>query len=92
VTYTLVLPPTLTLNQANAFVLAQAKVIAADAAAQVTVDASALNQFDSSALAALLALRREALAAGKTFCITGQSQRLRDLAGLYGVDPLLGLA
>ena len=86
----LVLPATLTLNQANAFVLAQSKVIAADAAAQVTVDASALNQFDSSALAALLALRREALGAGKTFWVTGKSRRLHDLAALYGVESLLG--
>lgn len=85
----LVLPATLTLNQANAFVLEQGKAISADADMQVAVDASPLKQFDSSALAALLELRRQALAAGKTFLVTGQSQRLRDLAGLYGVAQLL---
>lgn len=88
--HALVLPTTLTLNQANAFVLAHAKLIEADVSAQVAVDASALTQFDSSALAALLEMRRQALAAGKSFLVTGQSQRLRDLAGLYGVTPLLG--
>ncbi len=86
----LVLPATLTLNQTNAFVLAQARVIAAATAPQVTVDATPLTQFDSSALAALLALRRQALSAGKTFLVTGQSKRLQDLAGLYGVGELLG--
>ena len=85
-----VLPATLTLKQANAFILEQAKVIAAVAQTQVAVDASALKQFDSSALAVLLELRRQALAAGKAFSVSGQSKRLRDLAGLYGVAQLLG--
>jgi phospholipid transport system transporter-binding protein len=88
----LVLPAILTLDQANAFVLEQARVIAAEPAMQVTVDASSLRQFDSSALAALLELRRQALLAGKTFGVTGQSQRLLDLAGLYGVAQLLSAA
>ena len=87
---TLVLPDSLTLNQANAFVQAQVQVLAAESAPQVTVDASFLKQFDSSALAALLELRRQALSAGKSFLVTGQSQRLQDLAGLYGVAHLLG--
>jgi phospholipid transport system transporter-binding protein len=85
-----VLPVTLTLNQANTFVLEQTKVIAAGGQTKIAVDASALKQFDSSALAVLLELRRQALAAGKTFGVTGQSQRLQDLAGLYGVAQLLG--
>ena len=55
----------------------------------VVADASALAEFDSSALAVLLALRREVLAAGKTFSVQGLPGRLRVLAGLYGVEGLL---
>lgn len=55
----------------------------------VVVDASALQAFDSSALAVLLACRREALAAGHAFAVRGLPERLRVLAGLYGVQELL---
>ncbi len=55
----------------------------------VVVDASALTEFDSSALAVLLECRREALAAGKGFTVTGLPVRLRQLAGLYGVAELV---
>ncbi|MEO7886626.1 MAG: STAS domain-containing protein [Polaromonas sp.] len=55
----------------------------------VVVDASALTEFDSSALAILLECRREALAAGKSFTVTGLPARLRQLAGLYGVAELV---
>ncbi len=57
--------------------------------AQVVADASALEEFDSSALAVLLACRRAALAAGKSFSVLGLPVRLRQLAGLYGVADLL---
>lgn len=57
--------------------------------AQVVADASALTEFDSSALAVLLACRREALAAGKAFSVSGLPPRLRQLAGLYGVAELI---
>ncbi|MEP6826005.1 MAG: STAS domain-containing protein, partial [Ramlibacter sp.] len=52
-------------------------------------DASALTRFDSSALAVLLECRREALARGKSFSVSGLPARLRDLANLYGVAELL---
>lgn len=55
----------------------------------VVADASALRLFDSSALAVLLACRREALAAGKTFSVQGLPSRLRQLATLYGVAELV---
>jgi phospholipid transport system transporter-binding protein len=57
--------------------------------AAVVADASALQQFDSSALAILLACRREALAAHKSFSVFGMPARLRQLAGLYGVAELV---
>ncbi|MES2415399.1 MAG: STAS domain-containing protein [Pseudomonadota bacterium] len=58
----------------------------------VVADASALTGFDSSALAVLLACRREALAAGKNFSVSGLPARLRQLAGLYGVAELIPVA
>lgn len=57
--------------------------------AAVVVDAARLAQFDSAALAVLLALRREALAQGKTFAIAGLPQQLADLGSLYGIAELL---
>lgn len=58
----------------------------------VVLDASALKQFDSSALAVLLACRREAMAAGKTFSVHGLPATLGQLAGLYGVSELIPVA
>jgi phospholipid transport system transporter-binding protein len=40
----------------------------------------------------LLQLRRDALTQGKTFSVKGLPQRLRELAGLYGVADLLTAA
>ena len=62
--------------------------VAAEAAG-VVLDASALTQFDSSALAVMLACRRAAMAAGKTFTVQGLPARLGQLAGLYGVAELV---
>lgn len=53
------------------------------------LDASGLRSFDSVALAVLLDLRRSALQQGRTLQVRGMPQRLRDLAGLYGVAQLL---
>ena len=58
-------------------------------ATAVVLDATALTQFDSSALAVMLACRREAMAAGKTFSVQGLPARLNQLAGLYGVAELV---
>ena len=55
----------------------------------VVVDAGDLQQFDSSALAILLACRRQALAAGKTFAVLGAPERLLQLADVYGVAQLI---
>ena len=79
---------TLTHSQA----LAAAGVLKVQIASQtgaVVIDASALTQFDSSALAVLLASRREAIAAGKAFSVSGLPVQLRQLANLYGVNELI---
>ena len=84
------LPSTLMHPQANA---CRDDWVAALRAAPVgevwTVDASGLTDFDSSALAVLLACRREAMASGQSWAVTGLPPKLQALADLYGVMPLL---
>ena len=66
----------------------RARLLQAMAATQdrvVLLDASPLQQFDSSALAVILACRREAMAAGRRLQVQGLSERLTELARLYGV-------
>jgi len=81
------LPVTLTLDQAAAALAA----LPADGSAHA-IDASALREFDTSALALLLQAKRLAQAAGQGFEVTGAPPKLQQLAQLYGVDELLGLA
>lgn len=59
---------------------------------QVVIDAGALAVFDTSALAVLLECRRAVLDGGRSFAVQGLPQALVGMAGLYGVDDLLGLA
>lgn len=60
-----------------------------DAQPVLRVDCAALEQFDSAALSLLLALRRRALAAGKSLAVLNANANLRKLAGLYGIENLL---
>ncbi|MEJ5991455.1 STAS domain-containing protein [Ramlibacter sp. PS3R-8] len=85
----LVLPAELMHAQATACCRMLAQALRSDLGPQAVVDASALRRFDSSALAVLLESRREALAVGKTFAVSGLHPRLRALATLYGVGELL---
>lgn len=86
------LPPTLTLDTAaDALRALQAEPAGAGGAA-LTVDASALARFDTAALALLLQARRQAQAAGRGFVVQGAPAPLVQLARLYGVQVLLGLA
>ena len=82
------LPPELTHEVAARFAPGLTSQVQSQPGA-VVADASALQTFDSSALAVLLACRREALAAGKTFSVQGLPPRLRQLATLYGVAELV---
>jgi phospholipid transport system transporter-binding protein len=86
------LPPTLTLDTAAAALRNLRAGAAAAADAALTIDASALTRFDSSALALLLQARRQAQAAGRPFVVHGAPAALAQLARLYGVHTLLGLA
>jgi phospholipid transport system transporter-binding protein len=90
----LALPAKLTIAEARAALpalQAQSQAAAQDAGAMV-VDAGTLESFDSSAIATLLALRRDALAAGRGFSVSDAPQAMVDLAGLYGVAELLNLS
>jgi phospholipid transport system transporter-binding protein len=88
----LLLPARLTHELAAPAVDALGAMLAAETASEVVADASGLKEFDSSALAVLLACRRQVLAAGKVFSVRGLPDRLRQLAGLYGVQDLLPAA
>ena len=88
----LVLPAELTHDQAVPCCRMLAQTLRSDPGGEAVADASALQHFDSSALAVLLDCRREALAMGKTFAVTGLPPRLGELAGLYGVADLLPAA
>ncbi|MES2634722.1 MAG: STAS domain-containing protein [Pseudomonadota bacterium] len=88
----LVLPSELTHSQAVACCRMLVQGLASHTEPVVVADASALAHFDSSAIAVLLECRREALAMGKTLSISGMPARLRELATLYGVAPLLPAA
>jgi phospholipid transport system transporter-binding protein len=79
------LPAVLMHAQAAACRQQLATAMAATQDRVVLLDASALQQFDSSALAVLLACRREAMALGRSLQVQGLSDKLRELASLYGV-------
>jgi len=87
----LILPPVLTHAASAAFARSLPQAVQSQPG-DLVADASALQQFDSSALAVLLECRRQALAAGKAFSVQGAPTRLRELAGLYGVQALIPAA
>jgi phospholipid transport system transporter-binding protein len=84
------LPAVVTHARANACVKALREALRLSKGADwVQVDASALEQFDSSVLAVLLDCRRRVVAMGWRFTVAHLPERLRQLAGLYGVAELL---
>ena len=87
------LPQTLTLAQANEAVRGIEHALEQDTGATgtLTIDAAALANFDTSAIAVLLEARRLAQAAGRTLNVQGAPAAMIELAGIYGVDALLGL-
>ncbi len=85
----LALPQELTQSQATACLRVLVQGLRAESGPEVVVDASALSRFDSAALAVLLEFRRETLALGKRFAVSGMPSRLGDLAAVYGIAELL---
>jgi phospholipid transport system transporter-binding protein len=95
----LVLPGTLTHREAPDAVRMLGQVVQREAdqggpqaAVPVAIDASALTHFDSSALAVLLECRRLAAAAGRRIELRHAPRKLEQLARLYGLDDILGMA
>jgi phospholipid transport system transporter-binding protein len=83
------LPATLTIKDARQAVRALEPAVG-EGSGVLTIDASALTSFDTSAIAALLELRRQAKAVGRTLSVRGAPPSMVELAGLYGVAELLG--
>ncbi len=82
------LPATLTIRDARAAVLLLEPAVG-EGSGVLEIDASTLGTFDTSAIAALLELRRQAQAAGRTMSVHGAPPAMVELAGLYGVADLL---
>jgi phospholipid transport system transporter-binding protein len=87
----MLLPQSLTLSNAAA-VLDALQAPGAAGGGTLAIDASALQAFDTAALAALLHARRLAQAKGLAWTVLGAPPKLTQLAQLYGVAELLGLA
>jgi phospholipid transport system transporter-binding protein len=55
------------------------------------VDCSALKDFDSTVLSVLLAWQKSLQADGQSLVVEHAPEKLKVLAGVYGVSDLLGL-
>ncbi len=55
------------------------------------VDCSELKDFDSTALTVLLAWQKKLVAEGQSISVEHAPEKLKVLAGVYGVAALLGL-
>jgi phospholipid transport system transporter-binding protein len=86
------LPASLTLRDAPAALASLREAFAASSGPSWRVDAAPLVRVDTSALAVLLECSRIAAAGGRRLEVVGAPGRLAELAHLYGVDGLLGLA
>jgi phospholipid transport system transporter-binding protein len=87
----LLLPATVTANEARDTLRMLAQALKREPDGGVVIDASGLMQFDSAALAVLLECQRLANAWGKGFLVRDAPAKLLSLARLYGVAPLVGL-
>lgn len=62
-----------------------------NAATLRTVDCSSLKDFDSTVLTVLLAWQKKLQADGHSITVEHAPEKLKVLAGVYGVSALLGL-
>jgi phospholipid transport system transporter-binding protein len=86
---TLQLPAAASRHQAAGLLPQLDAAVAAARGDVLRIDGSALTEFDSATLALLLHAQRGAQAAGATLQLHGVPTKLRELARLYGVEPLL---
>ncbi len=89
---TLTLPAALTLRDARSALASLGPAIAEAAESTIVIDAGALAQIDSASLAVLLQCRRLAEGRQRGFEVRNAPPKLVDLAKLYGVAELLGMA
>jgi phospholipid transport system transporter-binding protein len=87
-----VLPPSLTLRDAQSVLESLRQSFAAGSGDVWRIDAGPVTQLDTSALAVLLECSRMAAAGKRKLQIVNAPARMSDLAHLYGVDGLLGVA
>jgi len=62
-----------------------------NAATLQTVDCSSLKDFDSTVLTLLIAWQKKLLLKGQVISVVNAPEKLKVLAGVYGVSQLLGL-
>ena len=86
------LPASLTLRDAQVVLASLRQAFAADDGEVWRIDAGQVAQLDTSALAVLLECSRMAAAGKRKLEIVNPPARMSDLAHLYGVDELLGVA
>ena len=86
------LPASVTLKDAQAILESLRQSFAGESGEVWQIDAAAVTQLDTSALAVLLECSRIAAAAKRKVQIINAPTRMTDLAHLYGVDGLLGVA
>jgi phospholipid transport system transporter-binding protein len=86
------LPASLTLRDAQPVLESLRQSFAAESGDVWRIDAAPVTQLDTSALAVLLECSRMAAAAKRKLEIVNAPARMSDLAHLYGVDGLLGVA
>jgi phospholipid transport system transporter-binding protein len=84
-----ILPERLTMSEGRATL--EALLPQLKAATIAELDASHLQVLDTAAIALLLACQRQAHAQGRSLLVTGVSDKLRNLARLYGVNELLAI-
>ena len=78
-----------TVNQVNALQLQKEGLL--NVANLSTVDCSSLIDFDSTVLTILLAWQKKLQITGQSISIEHAPEKLKVLAGVYGVSALLGL-
>lgn len=89
---TTALPASLTLRDAKPALDMLRQSFAASSGDTWRIDAAPVAQVDTSALAVLLECARIAAQGGRKLEIVSAPRRLSELAHLYGVDGLLGVA
>ncbi|QWD78081.1 lipid asymmetry maintenance protein MlaB [Polynucleobacter sp. MWH-Svant-W18] len=78
-----------TVTQENALQLEKGGLL--NLASLQMVDCSALKDFDSTVLTVLLAWQKKLQSDGHSLVVEHAPEKLKVLAGLYGVSALLGL-